>query len=116
MSRASLLILALALTLPALAEEGMWTFDNFPREAVKSRYGVDIGQDWLDRVRRSTVRMEGGCTGSFVSPNGLVLTNHHCVRDCLQRISTAARDVNATGFLARQPRRRSVARPSRCRC
>ncbi|MCC7488660.1 MAG: S46 family peptidase [Gammaproteobacteria bacterium] len=85
---------------PAQADEGMWTFDQFPRDAVRSRYGVNIDQDWLDRVRRATVRIEGGCTGSVVSPSGLVLTNEHCVRDCLQRLSGPARDVAGAGFLA----------------
>jgi hypothetical protein len=94
-------LLLLAVALPARADEGMWTFDNFPRATVRERYGVDIDPAWLDRTRRATVRLEGGCTGSFASPGGLVLTNHHCVTDCLARISTAARDAQASGFLAR---------------
>ncbi len=85
----------------ALADEGMWTFDHFPQEAVRSRYGVDINQDWLDRVRRATVRIEGGCTGSIVSAAGLVLTNQHCVRDCLRRLSGPVRNAQDAGFLAR---------------
>lgn len=101
MRRACLLTLGLACGLPALADEGMWTFDNFPRERVRSQYGVTLGQDWLDRLRRSTVRLEGGCTGSFVSPGGLVLTNHHCAVDCVSRLSTRERDAQAAGFLAR---------------
>lgn len=97
---AAALACVLATPRPAWAEEGMWTFDNFPREAVRSRYGVSIGQDWLDRVRRATVRLEGGCSASIVSPSGLVLTNEHCVRDCLQRLSTPSRDIAGAGFLA----------------
>jgi hypothetical protein len=95
-------ILALVLSQAVVADEGMWTFDNFPAEAVRKRYGVSIGRDWLDRVRGATVRLEGGCTGSFVSERGLVLTNHHCVAECVSRISTAARDVQSAGFFARQ--------------
>jgi len=95
---AAILLLAAA---PALADEGMWTFDNFPRQAVRERYGIDVRQDWLDRVRQATVRLEGGCTGSVVSPAGLVLTNHHCVRQCLQELSGPARDLQDAGFLAR---------------
>jgi hypothetical protein len=102
MNRSSLLALLIA-WLPALAEEGMWTFDNFPRDAVQSRHATRIDPDWLDRVRRSTVRLEGGCTGSFVSSRGLLLTNHHCVADCLSRLSTATRNAQATGFLAPVP-------------
>jgi hypothetical protein len=84
----------------AVADEGMWTVDNFPVATVRDKYGVTIDQDWLDRVRLSTVRLEGGCTGSFVSPDGLVLTNHHCVRRCISDISTAENDVQEDGFVA----------------
>jgi hypothetical protein len=98
-----LLLIIAAAALPARADEGMWTFDQFPNAALKSRYGVSLDPAWLDRVRLATVRMEGGCTGSFVSKSGLVLTNHHCARDCLQRISTPARDTMAEGFMARTP-------------
>jgi hypothetical protein len=87
----------------ALAEEGMWTFDNPPREDVRSRYGVTLDAAWLDRLRLATVRLEGGCTGSFASGFGLVLTNHHCVRDCVQQLSTAAQNLQANGFLASTP-------------
>ena len=83
------------------ADEGMWTFDNFPREAVRQTYGVDVTDTWLDRLRLATTRLEGGCTGSFASPDGLVLTNHHCVQRCVSQISTADADVAADGFLAR---------------
>jgi hypothetical protein len=85
----------------ASAEEGMWTFDNPPRAAIKKRYDVGLDEAWLDRLRRATVRLEGGCTGSFASAAGLVLTNHHCVRECVQQLSTAAQDFSAKGFLAR---------------
>ena len=85
-----------------LADEGMWTLDNFPRDTVRDNYGVDITQEWLDRVRLATTRIEGGCTGSFVSPDGLILTNHHCVRRCLSQISSAERDAEQDGFLARE--------------
>jgi len=84
------------------ADEGMWTFDNFPTAAVKQRLGVDIGATWLERVQRSVTRLESGCTGSFVSANGLVLTNHHCALDCLADLSTPEQDLLANGFLAAQ--------------
>ena len=81
-------------------DEGMWTLDNFPRETVREKYGVDVTETWLNQLRLATTRLEGGCTGSFASPAGLVLTNHHCVRRCLSQISSADNDVAANGFLA----------------
>lgn len=97
----AVVLLGLGAASLARAEEGMWTFDNPPRPAVQGRYGVALDGAWLDGLRRATVRLEGGCTGSFVSPAGLVLTNHHCVRDCVQQLSSAAEDLSAQGFLAR---------------
>jgi hypothetical protein len=94
--------LALALSLfasgVALADEGMWTFHNFPADAVKEKYGATINSDWLDRVQRSITRHESGCTGSFVSGEGLVLTNHHCVMKCLSELSSERDDFVAQGF------------------
>jgi len=83
----------------AAADEGMWTFDNFPFELLRERYGVRIDDAWLERVRLGTVRLSG-CTGSFVSPNGLILTNHHCVADCLAQNSTRDKSLLDTGFVA----------------
>ncbi len=84
----------------AVADEGMWTLHDFPSEAVESRYGADIGTDWLDRVQGATVRLDGGCTGSFASPQGLVLTNNHCVWGCVRNLSTDDENLSETGFLA----------------
>jgi hypothetical protein len=93
-------LIAAALCVTVTADEGMWTFDNVPRGLVKEKYGVEIGDAWLRHLQQSVVRLEGGCTGSFVSPEGLVLTNHHCVQTCLAESSTAERDLVAEGFLA----------------
>ena len=90
-----------ALAFPALADEGMWTFDNFPREAVKQKYGVDVTQPWLNKIQRAITRHEVGCTGSFISPQGLVLTNHHCVMDCLADISSPTKDYVGEGINAK---------------
>jgi V8-like Glu-specific endopeptidase len=93
--------IALALLLTptvGLADEGMWTFDNFPRADVAKKYGVQITDQWLDQVQKSVVRLETGCSASFVSPEGLVLTNHHCVATCLSDNSSAQRDLVANGF------------------
>ncbi|HEX7113498.1 MAG TPA: S46 family peptidase [Steroidobacter sp.] len=94
--------LALAFLRPALADEGMWTFDNFPSATVEKKYGVKIDRRWLSRLQRSITRHESGCTGSFVSPDGLVLTNHHCVMDCLAELSTAEDNFVEKGFNARE--------------
>ncbi len=95
-----LILLALAY-LPAHADEGMWTFDNVPRAAIQEKYGVQVTDAWLDHLRLASVRLEGGCSGSFVSADGLVLTNHHCVDSCLQELSTAGHDLVADGFYAK---------------
>jgi hypothetical protein len=83
----------------AQADEGMWTLDNFPVEMVRQRHGVTITPEWLERVRLATLRL-AGCTGSFVSPEGLILTNHHCVSSCLAQLSSAGEDRLRDGFLA----------------
>ena len=87
----------------AKADEGMWTFDNFPFAAVNAKYHTAIDQAWLDRVRGAAVRLSSGCSASLVSGRGLVLTNHHCVRDCAQKLSSAQTDYVKDGFSA--PRR-----------
>ncbi len=84
---------------PARADEGMWTFDHFPAATVKQRYGVDITPAWLDKVRLATVRLSN-CTASFVSPDGLILTNHHCVSQCLAQLSTPGNDLLQNGYAA----------------
>jgi len=83
----------------AHADEGMWTFDNFPSSKVKERYGFAPDAAWLDHVRASAVRLTSGCSASVVSKDGLVLTNHHCVVACEQTMSTAEQDYVAQGFL-----------------
>ena len=95
----SLLAAWLAGAVPALADEGMWTFDNFPSAAVAKAYGVTIDPLWLDHVRLSAVRLTSGCSAGVVSGQGLVMTNHHCVVDCAQSLSTPAEDRVKGGFL-----------------
>jgi hypothetical protein len=82
----------------ARADEGMWTFDNFPSQVVKAKYGVTIDQAWLDHVKGATARLSIGCSSSIVSGEGLVLTNHHCVSECAQDLSTADSDHIKTGY------------------
>jgi hypothetical protein len=101
--RAMIFVLGIAAVLPALApaiaDEGMWTFDNFPSEAVKKAYGVEVTPAWLDHVRLSTVRLTN-CSASFVSPEGLMLTNHHCVESCLGELSSKDNNLLERGFTA----------------
>lgn len=93
-------VLALAATSPAFADEGMWTFDAFPADAMRAKHGFAPDQAWLNRVQQSAVRLSSGCSASFVSPNGLILTNWHCVSSCVSDLSSAANDYAANGFLA----------------
>ena len=84
-----------------VADEGMWTFDNPPLKLLKEKYGFEPTQAWLDHLRLASVRFNDGGSGSFVSADGLVLTNHHVARGQLQAVSTAAHNYAAQGFLAR---------------
>src|SRR4051794_1422262 len=83
------------------ADEGMWTFNNFPSDVVAKKYGFKPDAKWLEHVRLSSVRIAGGCSSSFVSPNGLVMTNHHCAASCIQDISTSQHNYMAQGFYAK---------------
>ena len=78
----------------------MWTFDNPPLKQLKDKYGFVPTQEWLDHVRLSSVRLNDGGSGSFVSPHGLLLTNHHVARGQLQKNSTPEHDYLRDGFYA----------------
>jgi hypothetical protein len=101
----SALLLALfslqTLHLTALADEGMWTFNNVPRAEIKKKYGFEVTDEWLNKVRLASVRFNNGGSGSFVSPNGLVLTNYHIVEDIVGEVSTPEKDLAKEGFVAR---------------
>jgi hypothetical protein len=85
----------------AAADEGMWTFDNLPVQLIQQRYGFTPTRQWLDHVRLAAVRFNDGGSGSFISPTGLVLTNHHVAMGQLQKISTPQKDYVTDGFYAR---------------
>ena len=93
--------LVLLQTSAVTADEGMWTFDNPPAKQLQERYNFTPTQEWLDRVRLASVRFNDGGSGSFVSPHGLALTNHHVALGQLQKISTPQKDYVKDGFYAR---------------
>jgi hypothetical protein len=82
-------------------DEGMWLFNNPPRDYLKKKYGFDATPEWLEHVQKASVRFNSGGSGSFVSPDGLVMTNHHVGADCLQKISDEKHNYLRDGFHAR---------------
>jgi hypothetical protein len=85
------------------ADEGMWLFNSVPKEQFKQRYGFEPSDSWLEHVRLSSVRFNNGGSGSFVSANGLIMTNHHMASDCIQKLSSAGQDHMQQGFYAPNP-------------
>ena len=91
----------LMIPLAAIADEGMWPLDNLPVSRLQAQYRFTPGRDWVDHVTRSSARIAGGCSASFVSKDGLVMTNHHCAARCVNQLSSARKNFSADGFLAR---------------
>ena len=86
------------------ADEGMWTYNQFPAAKVEAAYGFKPDEAWLKQLQLASVRIAGGCSASVVSPTGLVMTNHHCARECIQNVSgQRKKDFNRDGFIARKP-------------
>ena len=94
---------------PLVADEGMWTLDNLPLKQLKEKYGFEPTPAWLEHIRLASVRVGDGGSGSFVSPNGLVLTNHHVALGQLQKVSTPQKNYVNDGFYAATPPRNSPA-------
>ena len=84
----------------ARADEGMWLFNKPPTEVLKKKYGFEPTAAWLEHIQKSCVRFSTGGSGSIVSANGLVMTNHHVGRDVLQKFSTKDNDLLQNGFYA----------------
>ena len=84
----------------AMADEGMWTLDHLPVKQMQQRYGFTPSQQWIDLVQHAALRLAEGCSGSFVSANGLVMTNHHCANTCLSQLSKGHADYMSNGYIA----------------
>ncbi len=85
----------------AKADEGMWLFNNPPLKQLKDKYQFEPTQQWLEHLRKASVRFNSGGSGSFVSPNGLVITNHHVASDSLQKASSEQHNYLKEGFYAK---------------
>ena len=105
-TRRAILVLLIAATLALIAplwaapDEGIWLFNQFPAASIKAKYGVEVSNQMLDRLRSSSVRFFGVASGSFVSPNGLLMTNHHVASECIQQLSNKKQDYMRNGFYA----------------
>src|SRR5262245_16097135 len=95
---AAVVLFALPTSMP---DEGMWPFDGLPLQYLKEKYKFEPSQQWLDHVRLGSVRFDTGGSGSFVSPKGLVMTNHHVALETLQKVSTQEKDWVKDGFSSR---------------
>lgn len=103
MKKVSVLLLIFSFLIgafPVFADEGMWTFDNLPLKQWKERYNFEPSQEWIDHIRLASVRLEGG-SGSFVSPDGLIITNQHVASGQLAKLSTKEKDLVKDGFYAK---------------
>ncbi len=84
----------------ARADEGMWTMDNLPLQQMRQRYGFVPSADWISRVTQASARLALGCSASFVSADGLVMTNHHCANSCLDELSPKGQNWFQNGYTA----------------
>jgi hypothetical protein len=101
MRKSFLAFLVLLLALPLVADEGMWLFNRPPKTVFKQKYNFEPTQAWLDHLQKASIRFNSGGSGSFVSADGLALTNHHVGLDCLAKISTKDHDYVTTGYYAK---------------
>ena len=82
------------------ADEGMWPMNNVPADRIAEKYGFKPDAAWLQNVQLSSARLAQGCSASFVSAHGLVMTNHHCAHACIEQLSQKGQDLIANGFYA----------------
>ena len=83
---------------PVRADEGMWLFNDPPRAQLKEKYNFEPTDQWLEHVQKSSVRFNSGGSGSFVSPEGLVMSNHHVAADALQKFGDEKHNYYRDGF------------------
>ena len=93
--------LVVSMPTTGFADEGMWLFNDLPKEHLKAKYGFEPTEAWADKLMKSCVRFNVGGSASFVSSNGLVLTNHHVAFDTLSKLSDEKNNYAKDGFLAR---------------
>lgn len=98
----TILVLQTCFCSAALGDEGMWLFNALPKDQLKSRHGFEVTDDWAKQLMLSSVRFNSGGSASFISSNGLVLTNHHVAADTLYKLSTPERNIAADGYYAKQ--------------
>src|SRR5215475_4782819 len=99
-----LVVLAMIMLAPRVrSDEGLWLFNNPPLKHLKDKYQFEPDARWLEHVQKSSVRFNSGGSGSFVSADGLVMTNHHVGLETLQKLSTREKDYVKDGFYARTP-------------
>src|SRR6266849_4408074 len=103
MYRSLFAMFLLGFSLVAFADEGMWLFNQPPRQILKERYQFEPSDAWLEHLQKASVRFNSGGSGSFVSENGLLISNHHVGADSLQKLSTPQKDYVRDGFHARTP-------------
>ena len=102
----SLALLSLALVLPTHADKGMWLFNQPPRQILRDRYQFDATDAWLEHLQKASMRFNSGGSGSFVSEDGLLISNHHVGADALQKFSGPGTIISRPAF-TRKPRRRN---------
>src|SRR5690349_2806045 len=103
MRRVLICLLLLPLAFPTVGDEGMWLFNQPPREILRERHQFDATDAWLEHLQKSSVRLSSGGSGSFVSADGLLISNHHVGADALQKVSTREKNYLRDGFYARTP-------------
>ncbi|HSA02235.1 MAG TPA: S46 family peptidase, partial [Candidatus Paceibacterota bacterium] len=97
------LILLMIQSLPVWSDEGMWLFNDPPRQLLRERHQFDPSAEWLEHLQLSSVRFNSGGSGSLVSEDGLILSNHHVGADALHKFGDATHDYLRDGFYARRP-------------
>ena len=96
----NLSLLTVATAWPAWTDDGIWLVNRFPKKRVMDRYRFNVTDAFLERLRLASVRLNNGGSGSFVSPRGLIFTNHHVASECIQQLTTPQADVMKDGFWA----------------